>query len=134
MRSKKAFTIIEILVVISVIAILMGIAIPRIKGMQDAAKIVKVNKELKTLQTAMESYYINHNKTYPPDVDAFAATYLVPAFPSYFSAPPNDPFAATPAEYKYLLSPDGKYYVMWSVGASGEDQPTSISNTGVISY
>jgi len=54
---KKGFTIIELVIVISVLIILIGIAIPRMKGMQDSSNIVRAKKELQTLQAAVESYY-----------------------------------------------------------------------------
>ncbi len=60
----KGFTILEILVVLAVLAILIGIAVPRIKGMQDQAGITRAKSELKAIQTAVESYKMN-NGTYP---------------------------------------------------------------------
>jgi len=62
---NKGFTILEILVVISVIAILIGIAIPRFKGMQDAANAIKAKSELRSIQAAIESY-ISVYKVYLP--------------------------------------------------------------------
>ena len=56
---KKGFTILELLVVISVLVILIGIAIPRFKGMQDAGRVAQAKGELQTVQTAIESYYMN---------------------------------------------------------------------------
>jgi len=37
MKFNRGFTLVELLVVITVIAILLGITIPRFKGMQDEA-------------------------------------------------------------------------------------------------
>src|SRR3989339_339671 len=61
---KKGFTLIELLIVIAVISILIGIALPRFKGMQDEGNIAKATGELRTLKTAVESYYIHNNSTF----------------------------------------------------------------------
>ena len=62
---KRGFTIIELLIVIAVISILIGIALPRFRGMQEEGKIAQAKGELRTLQTAVESYYIHNSNTYP---------------------------------------------------------------------
>jgi general secretion pathway protein G len=67
MKFNRGFTLVELLVVISVIAILLGIIIPRFKGMQEEANRSKAKAELKTLQVAVESWYIHQNpQAYPP--------------------------------------------------------------------
>mgnify|MGYP000748903584 CR=1 FL=1 len=71
---KKAFTIIELLVVIAVISIIIGIAVPRIKGMQDQANVSKAEGETKTLQAAVESYYINQNPNAYPATSTTSTT------------------------------------------------------------
>ncbi len=68
-RSKKfilvrGFTILEILVVLAVLAILIGMAVPRIKGMQDQGSITRAKSELRTLQTAVESFKVTRG-SYP---------------------------------------------------------------------
>ncbi|UCD15446.1 MAG: prepilin-type N-terminal cleavage/methylation domain-containing protein, partial [Candidatus Omnitrophota bacterium] len=50
------FTLIELLIVIAVISILLSIALPRFRGMQEEGNIAKAKGELRTLQTAVESY------------------------------------------------------------------------------
>jgi len=119
--SKKGFTILEILVVLSVIAILIGIAVPRLKGMQDQANISKAKAELRALQAAIVSYYTNTSpNAYPPTSTTVGATYLTTATPQIISSPLYDPWGATSTtEYKYVLSSNGKYYVIGSVGPNG---------------
>ena len=94
---KKGFTILELLVVISVLVILIGIAIPRFKGMQDAGRLAQAKSELKTMQSALESYYMNMSPmAYPATSTTVGASYLSVASPQIInSTPPYDPFGLT---------------------------------------
>lgn len=65
---RKGFTLIELLIVMAVVAILVAIIIPSYRGMQDEAWQVKAEKELQTLQVAIESYF-RHNGYYPASLD-----------------------------------------------------------------
>jgi general secretion pathway protein G len=123
---KKGFTLIELLIVIAVIAILIGIALPRFRGMQEEGNIAKAKTELRTLQTAVESYYIHQNNTYPSSLSA-----LTTATPNLIgSSLPTDPFNKG-NNYGYKVSDNGKYYVIYSVGPAGNGS-ASISNDGTV--
>ncbi len=128
--NKKGFTILEILVVLAVLAILIGIAVPRIKGMQDQANIQKAKSELKTLQTAIVSYYINNSNAYPASSNTICASTLNALNPKIVAAPLYDPFAATGTEYKYLKSTDGLYYIIISVGPGTAPTISALTDGG----
>lgn len=133
MRNSRGFTLIELLVVISVISIILGIAIPRFKGMQVEANRAKAKAELKTLQTAVESYYINHNpQIYPDTTDDICQDSLVNADPRIVATVLYDPFASSGTEYKYKLSTNGLYYVIYSVGQNSIEEITGIGDDGAI--
>ncbi|MCA9394838.1 MAG: prepilin-type N-terminal cleavage/methylation domain-containing protein [Candidatus Omnitrophica bacterium] len=118
---KKGFTLIELMVVMVVIAILVGIAIPRFKGMQDEANITKAQSELKTLQVAVESYRSNQNPpAYPDTATSLVEDYLLDASPQIVSSILYDPFNPdNEAEYQYILSDDGHFYIIYSYGPDG---------------
>ncbi|MBF0122355.1 MAG: prepilin-type N-terminal cleavage/methylation domain-containing protein [Candidatus Omnitrophica bacterium] len=106
---NKGFTILEILVVISVIAILIGIAIPRFKGMQDEANILKMRAELRTIQAAIESYK-NQIGEYP---DAVAT--LETARPQIIETGMKNAYLPT-LDYEIARSTDGiTYYVVYGL-------------------
>ena len=122
---KKAFTIIELVIVISVLIILIGITIPSMRGMQQSGTLTKVKGELQTFQAAVESYYSNSSPNVYPGVPNFAsntigATYLVSTTPQILNGPLYDPLnPAGSTEYGYYLSPNGQYYAISSVGPNG---------------
>lgn len=123
---KKGFTIIELLIVISVIAILIGIALPRFRGMQEEGNIAKAKGELRTLQTAVESYYIHNNNAYPT-----ALSSLTTATPNIIgSSLPTDPFTSG-SNYGYAQSTNVRFYVIYSVGVGGNGSAT-INDTGTV--
>lgn len=121
---KKGFTLIELLIVIMVIAILIGIALPRFRGMQDEGNIAKAKGELRTLQTAVESYYIHNSNAYPA-----ALSSLTSQTPQIVSAIPADPFSTSGASYGFVRSgTNNKYYVIYSVGPAANGSATITSD------
>ena len=134
MKNSRGFTIIELLVVISVISIILGVIIPRFKGMQDEANKAKAEAELKTLQTAVESWFINHSPhAYPPGSETICADYLNQANPVIVGTPLYDPFKAPGVEYFFVVSPtNGEYYAISSYGPNGEAEIEGISDEGYL--
>ncbi len=59
--SKRAFTLIELLIVVAIIAILAAIAVPNFLEAQTRAKVSRVKNDLRTLDTCLNSYVIDYN-------------------------------------------------------------------------
>jgi len=127
---QQGFTLIELIIVISVIAILIGIALPRLRGMLEEGNVAKAAGEAKALQAAVESYYIHNSKTYPADGSGWQAA-LTAAKPQLIGAALKDPFKPT-ADYIYDKSANGLYYIIWSTGFDGAGDITGIDDTGVL--
>jgi prepilin-type N-terminal cleavage/methylation domain-containing protein len=127
MRKKRGFTIIELLIVMAVIAILVGIAIPSFRAMQTEAWRTKAEGDVRVLKIALESYYKNVGSF--PDATGYQTT-LLGASPRVLEAALDDPFAASGTPYVYTLSNNGSYYVVYSIGAGGTAGVMTISDTG----
>jgi len=69
LKRSYGFTLIELLIVVAIIAILAAIAVPNFLEAQTRAKISRVVSELRTLDTAMKTYRLDHNH-YPADYNA----------------------------------------------------------------
>lgn len=66
LKRSKGFTLIELLIVIAIILILIAIALPNFLEAQIRAKVTKAKGEMRTLETAMYSYYLDW-ETYPAE-------------------------------------------------------------------
>ncbi len=92
---KRAFTLIELLIVVAIIAILAAIAVPNFLEAQTRAKVSRCKSDLRSLATALESYCAD-NSRYPFD----RLPYGFPWYPTdiistpipYITAVPNDLF------------------------------------------
>lgn len=107
-RRNHAFTLIELLIVVGIIAILAAIAVPNMLEAQIRAKVSRTKSDMRTIATAMESYAVDNNK-YPPNFDSGlyphlpltseAATYAALTTPiAYTTSAPSDVFRPADAE------------------------------------
>lgn len=67
-NESKAFTLIELLIVVAIIAILAAIAVPNFLEAQVRAKVSRTMADMRALATGLDTYRIDHN-VYPPDGD-----------------------------------------------------------------
>jgi prepilin-type N-terminal cleavage/methylation domain-containing protein len=72
-RSPAGFTLIELMVVISIIGILVAIALPNYMGSTDRARLANVKANAHTTQAIVETYSVDHMSQYPTSVAGLRA-------------------------------------------------------------
>ena len=92
-RRAAAFTLIELLIVVAIIAILAAIAVPNFLTAQVRAKVAKVQADFRNVAVAMESYYTDNNE-YPPALGGAFFRELAPLTTpvNHMTQIPLDPF------------------------------------------
>ena len=95
LHNSRGFTLIELLIVLAIIAIIAGIAIPRYTASLQKAKESACKANMAILESAVMRYWIDNDETYP----TLTATDLVP---TYIKEIP-----ACPLGGEYTLDDDG---------------------------
>ncbi len=97
-KTLSAFTLIELLIVVAIIAILAAIAVPNFLEAQTRAKVSRCEADMRALSTALEIYFVD-NRNYPIPSDATGRWYPLSARMkdlttpiAYISSIPPDPF------------------------------------------
>jgi prepilin-type N-terminal cleavage/methylation domain-containing protein len=70
-RMKRGFTLIETVVTVGIVAAMAAVVIPQVAKQFDAADPTRVQNDLKNIQTAIETFFVNV-KTMPGDIDDLA--------------------------------------------------------------
>ncbi|NCD07949.1 MAG: prepilin-type N-terminal cleavage/methylation domain-containing protein [Negativicutes bacterium] len=76
MKRHNGFTLIELIVVIAILAILVGIAIPRFMNANMSARGSKILADMNACESAINIYYIKTG-AFPDDIGVLVSSFMV---------------------------------------------------------
>ncbi len=116
-KSRSGFTLVELVIVMAVIAVVLGVVIPNLRGMQAESQLSKVEGDLNTIKAALVSYQKNNEGQLPPNIHAA----LLAASPPIITEIVQDPFNTDTGTgtYGYTVLGDGDAGLVWVVFSKG---------------
>ena len=95
-----AFTLIELLIVVAIIAILAAIAVPNFLDAQVRSKVSRVYSDMRSLKLGLEAYMVDNNSHAPTDfiTDEYKSWSQITTPIAYVTSIPVDVFFHRPGE------------------------------------
>ncbi len=101
---KKAFTLLEILVVLGIISVIVGVTTVSYSTSQRKARDVERKSDLRVIAQALEQYYSTCGYTYPATITVGGSIACPLPARTYMTDVPGDPSNGTTYRYTH---PDG---------------------------
>lgn len=122
-QKEKGFTLIELLIVVAIIGIVAGIAIPRFLGARTVAKVTRAFADMRSLADGLEMYFTAENQ-YPLTLAG-----LTTAEPTYITSIPKDPFGTddVPNIRYYCNGDEDTPATMWLIVSNGPDLSADVT-------
>jgi general secretion pathway protein G len=123
-RVSRAFTLIELLLVLVILGVLAAIVVPKFTGRAQDAKITKAKTDIANIRSAIERFEVD-NSRFPTQEEGLAALVDCPpnlqdTWKGYLDNPPIDPWGK---EYLYKIpgQVNQRSYDVYSAGPDGQD-------------
>jgi general secretion pathway protein G len=127
LRSRGAFTLIEVLLVVAILGVIAAAVVPALIGRQQDANIQISKTDIKGLEQALKMYAIDHDGEYlQGSKDALpqltqASEYRGKKMKPYLEEIPKDAWGE-PLYYEYPSSKAGEKPAIWSSGPNRQNE------------
>ncbi len=123
LRRRSAFTLVEMLLVLVILAVLAAIVIPKFSGRSQQAKITAAQSQISSIEMALDAFEVDTG-FYPQGNAGLNSLVDQPSNTPNWKGPylkkgvPNDPWG-TPYSYTYPGKNNPSGYDLMSVGPDG---------------
>jgi general secretion pathway protein G len=130
-RDERGFTLVEILVVITIIGLIMALVGPRVINYLGEAKVKAAKIQIESFSSALDLYYLDAGR-YPSSSEGLAALAQRPGGAAAWNGPyvkggfvPNDPWG-----HPYVYRSPGEHgaYDIISYGSDGQEGGTGTAS------
>ncbi len=125
--AESGFTLVEILVVITIIGLIMGLVGPRVLGYLGESKVKAAQIQIESFASALDLFYLDAGR-YPSSAEGLAALVRRPGGTTSWNGPylkngqiPNDPWGHP---YIYRAPGERGAYDIISLGSDGQEGGT----------
>jgi general secretion pathway protein G len=116
MKGKKGFTLVELMVVLTVIALLLSVVVPNYVGRVRRAEEAVLQENLALMRDALDKHYADAGK-YPGSLEDLVAK-------RYLRTIPKDPFTQSASTWIAVPPQDSRKGSVWDIrsGAKGYER------------
>lgn len=131
-RRQRAFTLIELLLVLVILAVLAAIVVPKFTKRSEQARITAARTDIANLEVSLDAFEIDSGR-YPTNEEGIRALVEQPADIKEWHGPyikrgvPNDPWG-NPYVYRCPGQHNTSGYDLYSFGPDGQEGRDDIDN------
>jgi general secretion pathway protein G len=112
MRAGRGFTLVELMVVLTVIGLLLSVVVPDYVGRMKRAEEAVLKENLVVMRDALDKHYADSGR-YPGSLDQLVAK-------RYLRSIPRDPFTGSSSTWVAEAPADARKGAVWDVHSSAK--------------
>ena len=132
--ARRAFSLIELLLVLVILAVLAGIIVPKFTNRSEQARVTAAKTDIAFLETALDTFEVDNGR-FPTTDETLNALISNPGSLPNWSGPyikgrstlPTDPWGQ-PYVYRYPGQHNPNGYDLYSLGKDGREGGDDITN------